>query len=159
MTSPRTGKELPRGPPLPHQVHRGFIIPLARHFLSRLHTALFATQQRRWTTLRTAQQEDLRLWLRFLQSAHDGISHNLISCHKPTCLLRTDACMHGIGGYSLHTGIAWRWELPPDLRDRATLNTLEFLSSYVGIYMEKENGNIEPLEVLLAQTDSTSAVG
>jgi hypothetical protein len=39
------------------------------------------------------------------------------------------------------------------------LNTLEFLSSYVGIYMEKENGNVEPLEVLLAQTDSTSAAG
>jgi hypothetical protein len=139
--------------------HAGFIIPLARHFLSRLRTALFAAQHRRWTTLRQPQQDDLRLWLRFLRSAHDGISLNLISCRRPTRLLRTDACLHGIGGYSLNTGTAWRWELPLNLRDRATLNTLEFLSSYVGIYLEREYGNVEPLEVLLAQTDSTSAAG
>jgi hypothetical protein len=59
--------------------------------------------------------------------------------------------MHGMGGYTLHTGTAWHWELRTDLRNHATLNTLEFLSTYVGIYMENEFGNVDPLEVLLAQ--------
>ena len=139
--------------------HAGFITPLARHFLSRLRTALYAAQHSGKTRLRKQQRADLHLWLRFLSWAHEGISLNLLSFRQPTRILRSDACVHGIGGYSRTSGIAWRWELPLELRLRATLNTLEFLSSYISVYMEFELGQAAPLEVLLAQTDSTSAAG
>jgi hypothetical protein len=139
--------------------HVGFIIPMARHFLSRLRQALYSAQHRRKTSLRPAQRADLRLWLRFLKQANDGINLNLLTYRAPTRILRTDACLHGIGGYNLQSGKAWRWELPPDLRDRATLNTLEFMSSYVGLYMEYHLEQVAPLAVVLSQTDSTSAAG
>jgi hypothetical protein len=95
--------------------HAGCIVPLARHFLSRLRTAWYAAQHRRETRLHPAQHADLRLWLRFLAWARAGISLNLISCRQPTRILRSDACIHGIGGYSLTSGIAWRWEIPLEL--------------------------------------------
>jgi hypothetical protein len=63
-----------------------------------------------------------------------------------------NACPHGISGYSLMTSLGWHWEIPEDLHDRATLNTLEFLSCYIGVYMEHAVGGMEPLEVVLAQT-------
>jgi hypothetical protein len=46
--------------------HAGFITPLARHFLSRLRTALYAAQHSGQTHLRKQQKADLHLWLRFL---------------------------------------------------------------------------------------------
>jgi hypothetical protein len=39
------------------------------------------------------------------------------------------------------------------------LSTLEFLCSYVGLYMECHQGHVDPLEVVLSQTNSTSAAG
>jgi hypothetical protein len=139
--------------------HAGFIIPLARHFLSRLRTALLAAAHRHVTHLRHKHKADLRLWLCFLEWAHRGINLNLLSHRLPTRILRSDACIHGIGGYSLTSGLGWRWAVPPHLRLRATLNTLEFLASYVAIFMELKHSNITPFEVILAQTDSTSAAG
>jgi hypothetical protein len=95
--------------------HAGFIIPLSRHFLSRLRTALYAAQHRHETSLLAAQKADLQLWLRFLRWAYDGISLDLLSFCQPTRILRSDACVHGIGGYSLTSGIGWHWEIPVDL--------------------------------------------
>ena len=59
--------------------HVGFIIPLARHFLSRRRMALYAAQHRCHTSLRPAQLADLCLWLRFLWHAHAGINLNLLT--------------------------------------------------------------------------------
>jgi hypothetical protein len=56
------------------------------------------------------------------------------------------------------TGLGWCWEIPVNLRNQqTTLNTLKFLSCYVSRYIEHEYGRMAPLEVVLAQTDSTLA--
>jgi hypothetical protein len=57
-------------------------------------------------------------------------------------------------------GVVWRYLLPPDLIGRVSLNTLEFLASYVGLAMELLFGPAPtPFEVFLSQGDSTSASG
>jgi len=139
--------------------HTGSIIPLARHFLSCIRTALHRSRHHRQCHLRPAERLDLELWLKFLAKAHDGISLNLISFREPTRIMRQDACEHGIGGYSLTSGFGWQWEIPLDLQGRATLNTLEFLASYVSIYMEIHESPVTANDILLSQGDSTSATG
>ena len=142
--------------------HAAHIIPLSRHFLGRLRTSLYAASRRGWATLRSPQLADLRLWQSFLQFAHQGISLNLLSFRLPSHILRSDACEHGLGGFSATTGIAWRWELPVELRLRATLNSLEFLATYINAWMECHlalSSPVPPCSILLLQSDSSSAVG
>ena len=72
---------------------------------------------------------------------------------------RSDACEHGIGGYSLTSGRAWRWEIPVDCRLKVSLNCLEFISCYVTIWIDILKGQVDAESCLLSQTDSTSAEG
>ena len=139
--------------------HAGFIIPMARHFLGRLRTAMYAASHRRSIRLTMDQRDDLGLWLRFLRQATNGISLNLITFRLPTHIGCSDACEHGIGGFSATTGVAWRWEIPLELRWRVTLNVLEYLAGYVTLWMEILVGNAPRGSCFLSQTDSTSAAG
>jgi len=139
--------------------HAGFIIPLARHFLGRLRTAQYAANHRRHVKLTDDQCKDLQLWLRFLDKAQAGISLNLLSYRQPSRILRSDACVHGVGGASLTAGAGWRWELPLDLLLRATLNVLEYMASYITIWMDIHMWHAEPGSCFLSQVDSTSAAG
>ena len=93
--------------------HIGFIIPLARHFLNRLRSALRYCEKanRRKVKLTRLQLDDLHHWLTFIDQAGSGINLNLITYRQPTRVLRTDACQHGIGGVSLTTGASN--SLPP----------------------------------------------
>ena len=138
--------------------HAGFIIPMSRHFLGRLRRALYVTVHCP-VTLKPDQRADLLLWKDFLLKAHSGISLNLLTYRLPTHIGRSDACEHGIGGFSVTTGVAWRWEIPLHLRWRATLNSLEFLAAYVQLCMDIEVGKAPPGSCFLSQTDSTSTAG
>ena len=51
------------------------------------------------------------------------------SARVPTVILRADACPHGLGGYSLTSGQAWRFEIPPQYCGGLSLNLLEYLAS------------------------------
>ena len=139
--------------------HAAFVIPMARHFLGRLRTALYAANHRRSVRLNQAQRDDLHLWKAFLQSSAMGISLNLIALLLPSRISRSDACEHGIGGFSATCGIAWRWEIPPELRHRLTLNGLEFLACYITIAVDMELGAAPRHSCFLSQSDSTSAAG
>jgi hypothetical protein len=139
--------------------HAGFTIPMARHFLSRLRTAQYVASRKRHVRLTSDQRLDLELWVHFLDKAASGISLNLLSFRMPTHITRSDASIHGIGGFSATTCIGWRWELPVDLRRRATLNSLEFLAAYVSIWMEIQVATAPHDSCFLDQTDSTSTTG
>lgn len=139
--------------------HAGFIIPLSKHFLGRLRHAQYAAAKRRNIRLNDAQREDLLLWIQFLAKARGGISMNLLTYRKPNFIERSDACTHGIGGFSATTGIAWRWEVPVELRLRATLNLLEYVAGYITLWMDVHVGSAAPGSCFLSQTDSTSAAG
>jgi hypothetical protein len=87
--------------------HAAHIIPMACHFMSRIHQLMQnATQGKRWLHVPTAVANDLQLWKSLLSKAHTGIPMNLIVSWQPSCLCWSDSCPFGIGGYSLVTGFA-----------------------------------------------------
>jgi hypothetical protein len=140
--------------------HCGFLIPQARHFLGRVRTAKHKASKRRHVRLSPAVQADLTLWLSFLQAAGQGIDMNLLTFRHPTHVSRADACEHGLGGYSLVTGKAWRFEIPLHLRLRTSLNSLEHLASYIQLAFEASTSpGLPPQSVILTGTDSTTAAG
>jgi len=141
--------------------HIGYVIPLARHFLNRIRSALTCCESanRQKAKLTTHQLEDLQQWLQFMQQANDGINLNLIAYRHPTTVIRADACLHGIGGASLSSGIGWRYELPPELRGRVSLNCLECLGNYTGMLIEDHCHGTPDLACHHCQGDSTSASG
>ena len=120
---------------------------------------MFAAQKWCWVKPQNAQCQDLALWLRFLNKARARLSLNLLTFCLPSCILWSDASLHGIGGLSVMSGIAWWWELPWDLCLRASLNALEFLVSYITIYMDIHVGATPTDSCFLSQGDSTSAMG
>jgi hypothetical protein len=139
--------------------HCGFLIPQARHFMGRIRSAKHSASKRRHTRLSVDVQLDLALWLEFIASAGAGIDMNNLVFRHPTHVSRVDACEHGIGGYSLVTGQGWRFEIPVDLRLRASLNSLEHLASYTQLAFEAATTGIPPSSVILTGTDSTTAAG
>jgi len=74
------------------------------HFLGRLRSAVLRANKLKGTRLSSEEIKDLLLWKDFQVVAHTGVDLNLLSTQEPNNLLRTNACEHGLGGYSLKTG-------------------------------------------------------
>ena len=83
---------------------------------------------------------------------------NILTYRKPTHVYRSDACEHGLGGFS-YKGRAWRWKIPTHLLGRAHINLLEFMGSIICIWLDSIEGTIEPESCLLAMGDSTTSTG
>jgi hypothetical protein len=126
--------------------------------MSRLRQEMERARNRRMIKIKQNVLDDLHLHLEFLKIAHDGISMNLLSYRRPTHTYRADACPFGLGGYSLK-GRAWRFQIPTNLRFRATINMLEHLASIVGPWIDLIENNLPPLSCILAMGDSTTAAG
>jgi hypothetical protein len=140
--------------------HVAYLMDMLRHFMSRFHMALHRTTLHRFTFLRLCEKEDLKLMLYFLQiAALNGVSMNNLYFRKPTHIYRSDASLHGIGGYSILSGKAWRFHLPINCRLRTTLNSLEFIACLVAIWIDYLHGDICSESCIPSQTDSTSAAG
>ena len=142
--------------------HIGYILPTGRYFLNRLRHLLqrcekYGRQQlQKWETL------DLELWLQMIQKVSTtGISTNNLTFTKITTYLITDACEHGIGGFNIHSGYAWRYKIPSWMTNSFHINLLEFIASTVAIWLELEfNNNIEIAHPkILALSDNTSTIG
>lgn len=141
--------------------HVAFLIPGARHFLSRLRAIVTRGRHRnqKWGRLLAPHKADLRLFQGYLRLANRGVSMNNIVHRLPTHHYRSDASQAGIGGYSIDDGTAWRFALPADILQHITLNTLEFIGCLVTIWIDLLRHKIPPQSCLLSQTDSTSAEG
>ena len=118
--------------------HVANIMVQGNHVLGRLRSAVIRADNFKGTRLSSKETKDLVLWKDFLVVAHTGIDLNLLITREPSNILRTDACEHGLGGYPLKTGWAWRWEIPFHLRGRKLINFLEFLACVVGIMLSIE---------------------
>ena len=138
--------------------HVAYVVPGGRHFLGRLRSLKRKAASRGGRPIKLPPYivEDLKLWLLLLHRAEDGLSLNLLTARKPDRRHRSDACPAGIGGYNLITGRAWRWQIPKRLRGRATLNSLEFLASYICVAVDLLEGDIPPESVFLCETDSST---
>ena len=82
----------------------------------------------------------------------------LLTYCSPTHVYRSDACKHGIGGFSAE-GKARRWKILDKLLSQAHINLLEFLGSIVCIWLDILDKDTPPESCLLAMGDSTTAIG
>ncbi len=138
--------------------HVAYMLQPMHHFMGRLYRALLRAKARAgWTVLSSNELSDLNIHSEFLHYAKRGISLNNIAFRKPTSIYRLDASEFGLGGYNIITGRAWRWELPINLRLRTSINSLEFISSVINIWIDITLGLIQPEDCILSQTDSSSA--
>jgi hypothetical protein len=138
--------------------HVAYMLQPMHHFMGRLYRALLRAKARAgWTVLSSNELSDLNIHSEFLHYAKRGISLNNIAFRKPTSIYRLDASEFGLGGYNIITGRAWHWELPINLRLRTSINSLEFISSVINIWIDITLGLIQPEDCILSQTDSSSA--
>jgi len=138
--------------------HTASIIPISRHFLSRLYFSLSKMKDFKKYNLPKMVIKDLQLWQKILYKANIGISLNLLTYRAPNKLYWSDACEYGIGGFSSE-GKAWRWNIPENLRDRAHINLLEFMAELAGIWDDIIENKLQPEDCLLAFGDSMTAMG
>ena len=143
--------------------HVAHIIPMARHFLSRIRQLTDSKSQGKSRLKVTPEvADDLRLWLLLLAAAQQGISINLIATRRPSRVLWSDSCPFGVGGYSLVTGFAWRILIPKNsviYGNNRVKNLLEFLGMAINILLELQDCKAEDQDCILALGDNTSAVG
>ena len=138
--------------------HAAYVIPTARAFLCHLRRLeLHLQRSGKPATLDENQIGELHQWCYFLKRASLGISINLLTYRAPNIFLRADACEHGLGGLSLNSGLAWRFEIPANLRGNLSLNLLEYLASAITIVVTAHHDKIQPEDCVLSQLDSTTA--
>ena len=141
--------------------HAAAILSEGSHFLNRIRTAEQRAKQARSGSSRLCVEtrKDLAYWISLLDRAAKGVSLNLLVYRVPDQILRTDACEHGLGGYSLTTGRAWRWEIPVEHRLKKSINFLEFLACITGIILSLHDGEGAEEDCILSLGDNTSSLG
>ena len=141
--------------------HAAYVIPLARHFNTRIRAAKNAKiNKKSWIKATKLVLADLVLWRDLLKRANLGISMNLIVTRRPNRLCWSDSCPFGLGGFLLRSGRAWRLRIPKGsiLYGSALINNLlEFIGMAVNIWLECLES--EANDCILALGDNTSAVG
>ena len=142
--------------------HASYIMPNARHFMSRIRQGLLESKGRKGPRRGVSSEAiyDLYLWLSFLAHSHRGVPMNLLVTREPDKVCWSDACPLGIGGYSL-SGRAWRLRIPeasPIRGHKGINNLLEFLGMGINIWLSclKSEGNES---CILAIGDKFSAIG
>lgn len=136
------------------------VLQEGKHFLNRLHAAEQRARRHGSTRLTVECRHDLTLWIAFLIKAFQGIDINLLVSRVPDRICRTDACEHGLGGFSLTTGRAWRWWIPRELRHLKSINFLEYLACIAGILLSLvEDADVASSDCYLSLGDNTSSLG
>jgi hypothetical protein len=97
---------------------------------------------------------DLRLFRIFLQQARDLISMNLLTYRTPDRDRRADACEKGNRRYGMATRKAWRWEIIQGHWVNFTLNSLEFIASFIDLLIGILDGTIQAGECVLREMDN-----
>lgn len=133
------------------------VLNQGHHFLSRLRGALKRANQFGGTHLSLEEALDGELWISFLNRLQKGIDMNLLVFRLPDTIHRGDACTYQMGGFSLKTGMAWRFKIPENLLGRHHINFLEFLTCYIGYCWERYTGGITAGDCIASITDNTSA--
>jgi len=80
----------------------------------------------------TTYQDDIKLMLKFLVKAKQGVDLNLIAYLLPTHVYRSDSCPMGLGDYT-HLGWAWHFRIPPHLLSLASNNLSKHMASIITV--------------------------
>ncbi len=139
--------------------HTAAILTQGAHFLNRIRTAEQRAKTNGGARLCPETRADLTYWITLLDLAAAGVSLNLLVYRVPNQILRTDACEHGLGGFSLTTGRAWRWEIPLEHRNKKSVNYLKFLACIACIVLSLHEGEGAEEDCILSLGDNTSSLG
>jgi hypothetical protein len=125
--------------------HIGYLVYLMHNFLGRICRLMDAivSHDVHHVHMITTILSDIRLFLVFLNQAHDGMSMNLLTYCTPDHHHHADACDKGIGGYGTATGKAWHWEIPQEYWGKFTLNSLEFIMNFISFWIGILDGTIK----------------
>ena len=138
-------------------IHASTMIPTSRFFLGAFYKKIYRVKHDKSILhLNRIDLQLLLLWRSFLTKAEKGINLNLLSFRCPTNITLSDSCPTGMGGYSLKSGRAWRFDLSHT--QNISNNYLEFLASVVTILIEHHNTDIPEFGNVLALTDNSSCV-
>ena len=109
--------------------HASQIISLGKHFNNRLRNkVLHCKNKKSIEKFSDRELSDLKLWMRFYEKAHEGISFNLIVFRQPSKIYLSDSCPYGMGRFSVNSGRAWKLKLPSHVIDLVSNNVLEFMA-------------------------------
>ena len=137
--------------------HAGYVIPQARYFLNRMRHLLANCKKYGRQKIPHAVKDDLKLWTQFIdKTTRQGIDINNVTFTRQTDTVYSDACEHGIGGYTTQ-GKAWRYQLPDEMIGHLSINLLEFIAAAITIVLTIRDSN-KPHKIL-ALTDNSSALG
>ena len=140
--------------------HVANILTKGSHFLNHLCSTEMWAACHGGTWLTQAARSTLHIWLKFLIKAAMGIDINTIVSRLPDHIIWTDACEHGLSGYNLKTGWAWRYKIPDDCIRSKSINFLEFLACIIGIVLDVFESNEASLgDCYLSVSDNTSLLG
>jgi hypothetical protein len=116
-----------------HLGYVGYLTPIMHHFLDCIRHLKDAIVSRGVRSVRLSINiiADLRLFLIFLQQAHDGICMNLLTYRVSENHFHDDAYEKGIVGFDMATDKAWRWEIPREHWGKFTLNSMEFIAIFI----------------------------
>lgn len=147
--------------------HASFVIPLSRHFLSRLQDKLQLMKKRNLPAqqgyrLNNKETEDFKLWKSLLKQTHESILLNRLTLRNPTRWGFSDSCPQGLGGYT-HNCQAWRLAVNPDLliyQNDSTNTVIEFLGLAITLWLSLEECSRLGLKdkIILILRDNTSAI-
>ena len=143
--------------------HTASILPMARHFLTRLRKIKLAAieDNRPYTKIPDEVLADLQLWEQILSLTHKGVSINVLTTRRPDIIGWSDACPFGLGGYNT-TGRAWRWLINPNsplFGISRMNNALEYIAMTVNAIVSCRDVDHLSSPCVLALGDSTSAIG
>ena len=137
------------------------IVKMMGHFMNNLYSLeekAFAAKPHA-VRITPRAKEDAKLHKKCLEKAHAGISMNLLTFRRPTHLIIGDACEHGLGAFHAESGVGYRYVIPPDLRGRAHINLLEFLTQVIQIWLDAIERRIVKGSCVLGMGDNTSSMG
>ena len=103
-------------------------------------------------------RDDLRLAMKFLHKAQQGVSMNLLTFRLPDITYICDASEYGLEGFA-SDGRGWSYQIPERLRNRAHINVLEYLAKIISIWIDLLEGTTNSEDYLLSIGDNTSALG
>ena len=121
--------------------HFTLVVPGVHNFLSCLRDLQQMATHRRSVKISETCRNNLILMICFLKIAKQGIDMNLIAFRRPTHVYRSDSCPFGLRGYS-DKGFVWGFELPEELRFRASNNLLEYIASIISPWINMLAGRL-----------------
>ena len=162
---PRNGKMDCNQSPLESILGRleqiAMIIKMFGHFLNNIWSLQLKASEKNHNIKITgaANKEDLKLVLKFLKRAEQGVTMNTMVFRKLDHIYIGNASEHGLGGFALRDSRAWRYIISPNLKGRAHINLLEFIVQVVSIWIDNLENKINKHDCLLAIGDNTTEAG